>query len=515
MRRVKHKASREWKGALIVLTVLTLGEARPARAQQNAVDLTQVSIENLMNVEVSSVSKKEQKLSRTAAAIFVITQEDIRESGATCVPDLLRIVPGMDVAQINANTWAISARGFNGEFSNELLVLVDGRNVYTPTFGGVFWDTQDLPLENVERVEVIRGPGATVWGENAVNGVVNIIRKKAGDTKGGMVVTGGGNTDQVFGTVEYGGKAGKRTDYRVYAKYFDEDDMRKTTHEEGGDGWHVMRGGFRTDSKLSRKDSLTVEGDIYTGREGDPVTILPSLTATGPVDKEVFVNLSGAFVQTMWDHEYNEHSESTLMVSYDRYERSDLLGDRRGTFNADFHHHFGLGRRQDVVWGLGYRWTGENSVGTIGFSLNPAQQSTDVVSGFVQDEVTVVPDRLYLTIGTKLEHNTYSGFGVLPSVRAVYEFNDRQMIWAGTSRALRTPAETDVSARLNVAGFTEEDGTPAVVSVLGNPKIKDEGLIAYEAGYRTAIGKRLSVDLAVYYNDYDHQITSEHTPPFF
>src|ERR1700687_4754444 len=226
-------------------------------------DLTQVSIENLMNMEVTSVSKKEQKLSRTASAVFAITRDDIQRSGATSIPDLLRMVPGMEVAQINGNTWAISARGLNGQFSNELLVMMDGRNVYTPTFGGVFWDTFDLPLENIERIEVIRGPGGTVWGENAVNGVVNIIQKKAGETRGAMVVAGGGDRTPEFGTAEYGGNLGRRTDYRVYSKYFDQEAMNGADHEDGRDGWHLLRTGFRSDTTFSEKDSLTVQGNMY------------------------------------------------------------------------------------------------------------------------------------------------------------------------------------------------------------------------------------------------------------
>ncbi|MGB8590048.1 MAG: TonB-dependent receptor plug domain-containing protein [Candidatus Acidiferrales bacterium] len=187
----------------------------PPSSQSSPADLTQVSIENLMNMEVTTVSKKEQKLSETAAAVFVITQEDIRRSGATQIPDLLRMVPGLDVAQINANSWAVSARGLNGRFSNELLVMVDGRNVYSPTFGGVFWDVLDFPLEDIDRIEVIRGPGGALWGENAVNGVINVITKKAVDTSGALVVAGGGNLDQGFGTVQYGGSVGSKFDYRV------------------------------------------------------------------------------------------------------------------------------------------------------------------------------------------------------------------------------------------------------------------------------------------------------------
>ena len=257
LRRVRHLGRRA--GRILVLLGVAILTAIPARPQQMPADLTKVSIEDLMSVKVTSVSKKEEELSRTASAIFVITQEDIRRSGATNIPDLLRMVPGMNVAQINANTWAIAGRGLNGEFANELLVMVDGRAVYTPTTGGVFWDVLDIPLEDIERIEVIRGPGGSVWGANAVNGVINILTKKASETKGAMLVTGGGNLDQGFGTAQYGGSVGKNFDYRVYTKYLNQDHMPGLTGEDGGDGWHMLRGGFRADGALSAKDSLTIQ----------------------------------------------------------------------------------------------------------------------------------------------------------------------------------------------------------------------------------------------------------------
>ena len=222
------------------------------------------------------MSKKEQKLSRTAAAIFVITQEDIRRSSATNIPELLQMVPGMDVAQINGSTWAISARGFNAQFSNKLLVMIDGRIVYTPYFAGIYWDTLDVPLEDIDRIEVIRGPGGTIWGANAVNGVISIFTKKASDTHGGLLEAEGGIVDAEFGTAQYGGQAGQATYYRVYAKYSNQDQMLDLNGQNGADGWHMLRGGFRTDSVLSSKDTLTVEGDIYTAREGLATFFLPS-----------------------------------------------------------------------------------------------------------------------------------------------------------------------------------------------------------------------------------------------
>jgi iron complex outermembrane receptor protein len=498
--------------ALSVSVLVCAADVR-GRAEQPQ-DLAGQSLEDLMKVEVTSVSKKGQTLSRTAAAVFVITQEEIQRSGATNIPDVLRMVPGMDVAQINANTWAVSARGLNGQFSNELLVLLDGRNVYTPSFGGVYWDTMDLPLENIERIEVILGPGASVWGENAVNGVVNIIRKKAGETKGGMVSAGAGNTDAGFATAQYGGSITERVDFRVYAKYFDQHDERSNESGDAGDGWHVLRGGFRTDTTLSGKDTLTVEGDMYTGREGDPTYVLSSILAPGPQEVELFINVSGGFFQTMWTHTSSERSDFTVMGSFDTYERSDLLEDHRKTASFEFRHHYRWKERQELVWGGAYSHSDGTSNGSNWISLVPPNQSESVFSGFVQDEIAAIPDKLFVTLGSKFESNTYSGFSALPTARALYAFSEKRSIWAAVSRAERTPAEIDTSLRLNAGAVTEPNGMLAAISAFGNPHVKDEGDIAYETGFRTMVNPRLSIDLAAYYNDYDHQISSEPQAPF-
>jgi iron complex outermembrane receptor protein len=478
-------------------------------------DLTQVSIENLMNMEVTSVSKKEQKLSQVAAAIFVITQEDIRSSGALNIPDLLRMVPGLDVAQINANTWAITARGFNAEFSNELLVMVDGRNIYTETFGGVYWDVLNAPLEDIERIEVIRGPGGTSWGANAVNGVINIITKKASETRGALVVAGGGNLDQGFGTAQYGGSLGKSTDYRVYSQYFNQDHMPDPTGQNGGDGWHILQGGFRTDSALSSKDTLMVEGSLYTGEEGDPSVLFPSVLSPSLVNADLQVSVSGGSLQSAWNHVFSARSDTTLLISYDAYQRNNNLREGRKTFNLDFQNHIAWGKRQDFVWGLGYEDSASHSDGNLVITLNPADLTTQVFSGFVQDEIALVPDRFYLTVGTKLAHNYYTGFNYMPSARATYALGAHDMLWAAVSRAVRTPAETDTAVRINFAGIPGPGGVPALVSLIGNPNFQDENLIAYEVGYRTTVLDRLSIDIAAYYNDYSNQETAEPAAPFF
>ena len=497
--------------ALVVLLTLLAPTAWP---RQKPNDLTSRSIEDLMNIQVTSVSKTEQKLSQAASAVFVITPDDIRRSDATNIPDLLRMVPGLDVARINANTWAVSARGLNARFSNELLVLMDGRTVYSPTTGGVFWDVLDLPLGNVERIEVIRGPGASVWGANAVNGVINIITRKASETQGGLLVAGDGNVEQGFGTIQYGGRAGKGTDYRVYAKYLNHDEFPSLTGGDGGDGWRMLRGGFRSDSVLSSKDTLMFQGDLYSAREGTPTSefVLTPIPTTQNV--ELLVNLSGGFLEGVWNHTSSPHSNTSLQLSYDAYKRNDQLRESRRTFNLDFQHNFCGWTRQNIVWGLTYRYSASQSDGILGISLVPPDLNTQLFSSFVQDEIVVVPDHLFLTIGAKLEHNYYTGFGTMPGARVAWTPTKRHTLWAAISRTERTPAETDAALRAPAGQFPGPGGIPVLLTLFGNPRIDNEESVDYEMGYRTMVSQQLSIDFTAYYNDYSHEETSEPSTPF-
>ena len=497
------------------LSCATWAQQPDPRPQTN--DLAFMNIEDLMNVKVMSVSKTEETLSRAAAAVFIITQKDIARSGATNIPDLLRVVPGVNVAQIDANTWAISARGLNDEFSNELLVLIDGRTVYTPTFGGVLWGQLDLPLENIERIEVIRGPGGSIWGANAVNGVINILTKSADQTRGAMLVAGGGTQDPEFGTAQYGGGLGNETSFRVYSKYFNDNQFPDVTGASAGDAWHMLRGGFRTDSTLSVNDRLMFQGDMFTGREGETVATLPSITAPGLLFSQGNAGESGGSFQSVWKHTYSTRADMTLSASYSAYESDDIFNafsEGRKTFNLDFQDHVSWGSRQDFVWGLGYQYSTSHSQGNLTVSLNPASLATQLFSSFVQDEIALVPDRLYFTVGAKLEHNYYTGFTLMPSARAAYALRRNQTLWAAVSKAARTPASVDAAIRENFGSSPGPGGVPVLASLLGNPDIRNEDLIAYEAGYRVSISKNLSIDAAAYYNDYDHQETIEPAPEF-
>src|SRR5579864_3807825 len=352
--------------------------AIPTWPQASPTDLASKSLEDLMNIRVTSVSKRGQNTSQVAAAVFVITQEDIRRSGATSIPDLLRMVPGLDVAQINANSWAVSARGFNHQFSDKLLVLIDGRTVYTPLFAGVYWDTQDVPLEDIERIEVIRGPGATVWGANAVNGVINIITKTTDETQGGLLVASGGTQDLATAIAQYGGKIGKDAGYRIFTKYLDHNHFPDLTGHNGDDGWHLSHVGFRTDGSLSHKDSLTVQGDLYGGNEGSQFGHIVSIAP--PVNENVSgdANLAGGNILSRWNHVLSSRSDTTLQFYFDRYERDGPESrEDRTTFDLDFQHHLALGARHDLIWGADYRHSADLTQGTIDQAWLPAGRSQE------------------------------------------------------------------------------------------------------------------------------------------
>ncbi len=489
-----------------VLLAMLISAAAPAGAQQSSVDLAGKSLEDLMNTEVMSASKKEQKLSQVPAAMFVITQEDIRRSDATNIPDLLRMVPGVNVAQINANTWAISARGFNEEFSDKLLVLLDGRAVYTPTFSGVYWDTLDVPLEDIDRIEVIRGPGATIWDVNAVNGVINILTKKAGDTRGGFLSAGFGTQAQGLGTAQYGAPIGAKADYRIFAKYANVSDFPGISGQPTEDAWHLLRAGARLDAQLSAKDSLTLLGDIYTGEEGtireDIISISPPLNGVA----NTITHVSGGDIVARWTQTQSERSETSLLLYYDYDERSsqDAIHEDRSTYDVEFQHHLQISPRNDLVWGVSYRNSRATTQGNLNFSFDPAAHTSQFFSVFAQDEITVVKDRLLLTIGARWGWEDYTGDSLQPAARILWTPTAGQALWFGVSHAHRTPSFLETSGRQNISAFTGPGGVPALESEIGNPHQKDESLVAWEIGYRRQLSKRASLDLAAFFNRYSH-----------
>ncbi len=474
----------------------------PAHSQE-AGDLTQKSLEDLMNIEITSVSKKEQKTSEAPAAIFVISREDIRRSGALNIPDLLRMVPGVDVAQIDTGKWAISARGFNGQYSDKLLVLVDGRTVYTPVFAGVFWDSQNILFDTIERVEVIRGPGAAVWGANAVNGVINIITRTANDTSGGYLAAGAGSSGTGPEAFRYGGNVRNLGAWRVIAEGFHYNALPAFGGIDGNDDWRLIRGVFRTDSKLSARDSLTAEGEAYQGNAGEradtPVSLEPPENAVLALRDRY----SGWNLLARWNRVISPRSQTSLQVYFDRTSRGDTTYSiGLNTFDIDFQHHFAWVARQDIVWGLGYRVSADGTDPTLRVSFTPKDRGTQLFSSFAQDEIAVRPDRVKLSLGARLEHNDYTGFSVQPSARLLWTPDSRSMFWSAVSGADRTPARSDTNIRVNYTAFPGPGGLPALVSLFGNPNQKDERLTAFEAGYRDTWSSRFSLDSTVFYDRY-------------
>jgi len=520
MRLRRTRAARVGSSTAVLFLLgceVACGQNLPAQksSQSSPNDLTQVSIENLMNIEVTSVSKREQKLSRAAAAVFVITQEDIRRSGARSIPDVLRMVPGLDVAQVNANTWAVSARGFNRQFANKLLVLIDGRAVYTLMHQGVSWDTQDVPLEDVERIEVIRGPGATVWGANAVNGVINIMTKKTEDTLGALVTGGGGTQEQAFGTTQYGGKFGEARSYRIFAKYLDHDHFPDLNGQNAADGWHLLHGGFRTDGNLSKNDSLTIQGDLYTGSEGASIEHIASIAPPVNFSVNRIGELSGGNVLSRWHHDFANQSETSLQVYLDRYSRSGPESrEDRNTFDLDFQHHLIAGRRQDLIWGAGYRVTSDETQGTIDQAWVPSEQTNQLFSTFVQDEITLKPNQIFVTVGTKLEHNDFSGVEIQPGASVAWTPTAHRTFWASVSRASRTTSRDEAAADVGIVVFPGPGGVPAEVVLFGNPHEKAEHVVAFDLGYRAQPIARLSIDIATFFDRYTDLVSHELAPSF-
>ena len=486
---------------------------------QGTPDVTAMSVEDLMNVQVTSVSKRTQKVADAAAAVFVITQEDIKRSGARNIPETLRMVPGLEVARLDENKWAISSRGFNGRFADKLLVLIDGRSVYTPLFSGVYWDLQDVPLEDVDRIEVIRGPGATLWGANAVDGVINIITKPAKATQSALVQVEGGTEQLTAETARYGNKIGDSGYYRAYVKYFDWLSNKSMTGVNAADGWHQMRGGFRSDWTLSHSDSLTFQGDMYNSREGETLTI-PTLSAPYSSTFENVGHYSGGNLLGRWTRS-SANSSFSLQGYFDRTNFSDnsLFVDHESVFDIDFQHDFHIGSANEIVWGVGYRSIQDGNVSSFTVSVTPSHAHYNQFSTFIQDEVSFLDSRLRVTLGSKFEHNAFTGWEFEPNIRFLGNVTKTQSAWVAISRAVRTPALTEEGLRLNVA--VVPPGTPpfnsplpVIEAVFGSHQFRSEDLVAYEIGYRVQATNSFSADIAAFYNNYTNLRTAEPGAPF-
>lgn len=458
-----------------------------------------------MNIKVTTASRHPQKLTKVPSAVFVITQDDIRRSGATNIPDALRMAPGVEVERIGTDKWAISIRGFNSRFSNKLQVLMDGRSVYLPVTSGVIWSQQDTLIEDIERIEVICGFSAGVWGVNAVNGVINIITKKAADTQGTLLTAGGGSFEQGFAGARYGGKINEETPFRVYAKGFARDHTESVAGGNNHDQWHSGRGGFRIDHSRGI-DQFTVQGDIFFNFTGDAVNKstlgLSSIPTSGRGQEE------GGNIRLRWDRTLSDRSSIMLQTYYDQVRRSFPTAQTHiQSFDIDFQHRFPLWDRHDVTWGSNYRLYHTKLPVTDTTIYTPQVRTNQLFSGFIRDDITLIPDRLFFTLGTRLDRNDFTGLEIQPNARLMWTPNNEQSIWMAVSRAVRTPsrAENDIHLKTSqVNNMPALAGLPyPVFAVLeGNHRFQSEKLMAYELGYRQQLSPQASVDIAGFINDY-------------
>jgi iron complex outermembrane recepter protein len=502
---ITYSALRSSRRAAAVFVFLTIFNIRsyatsPQDEPEANAPLKQLSLAQLGNVEVTATSKEPETVWRTPAAIYVITQEDIRRSGATSIPEVLRLAPGVEVARIDSSQWSVGIRGFGNSFSKSVLVLIDGRSVYTPLFAGVYWDVQNVLLEDVERIEVIRGPGGTVWGVNAVNGVINIITKSSKDTHGGLAAVSGGNVERGNGRFRYGGGYGTNVSYRVYGMAFG---RAPGFHSDGDnfDDWQMGQGGFRVDWDNQKRDTLTLQGDLYKGNVGQRVNIgyyspPASINVVGSQD------VSGGNILGRWRRTMDA-GDIQVQAYYDRtYRLGPQLGETRNTFDLDFIHHITLLPRQDFIWGVGARWSPSDFIQTVAtVDFLPHHQSDNIYSAFLQDQIKLVQDKLALTVGSKFEHNIYTGWELQPSARLLWTPNSHETIWASVSRAVSTPSRIDEN--LQLTGFTTTP-LPIFLKIAGNPNFHSETLLGYELGYRRLITPRLYVDVSLFHNNYNN-----------
>ena len=504
------------RALLLVLVALSAG-----RAEDAPVDLTGLSLEELMDIEVTLVSRKPEKLAGAAAAVCVLTREDLRRSGVQSLPEALRLMPGMQVAHVDANKWTVTARGFSNLFANKLLVLIDGRSIYTPIFSGVFWESQDVVLEDVERIEVIRGPGGALWGANAVNGVINIVTRKAQDTQGGFLQIGGGTEERGFTTLRYGGRLGDRAYFRTYAKAFNRDASADSLGRRSADGWRFFRTGGRVDWEVSSRSSLTLQGDFYRGSAGQTYQLVMSSTYPFVRATDFDARIDGGDLLGRWEHTFDGGSDLALQFFYDGYRRKDLpISGIVHTADMDLQHRFHLNRRHEIVWGAGYRSIASELEKTFTFAIDPPSRRTHLFSAFFHDEIALVKDRLRLMLGSKLEHNSFTGLEVQPNLRLLWAPASQYSVWGAVSRAVRTPSRTEEGQRFIAQALASEpsgpDSTPRLLGLVvafGNQDVLSETLLAFDLGCRTRVGNRLSLDLAAFYNIYDRVRTDEFGAP--
>jgi iron complex outermembrane recepter protein len=479
-------------------------------------DVLEMDLKQLMQMDVvvTSVSKRPQKLHEAASAIYVVTQEDIRRSGATNIPEALRMVPGLLVARVDQNHYAISSRGFSRQtVSNKLLVLMDGRTIYSPDNSGVRWLVQDTLLEDIERIEVIRGPGAALWGSNAVNGVINIITKTARATQGTLLTGGTGTEEKGFGALRYGGKIGEKFHYRAYGKYRDRDDGKRGDGTDSFDEKQAFQGGFRSDWQVNPKDHLTMQGDYYENQvEKDLRSQFVSFTAPITIPLKLTETNTGANFIARWNRILENESAFKVQAYYDRATKKDgIIPVVINQADLDFQYDFRVGERQAVSWGLSYHFS--NFDIPLGIQLFRVPPDNQLFGFFVHDEITLIPKTWSVILGSKFEYNEFSGLEIQPNIRTAWTPHPKHTLWAAVSRSSRIPGATEDGLKFNVSGANIA-GFPFVVRITGDGRTEAEKLLAYEAGYRAQIQENFSFDIAGYVFQYDNLIDFITGAPF-
>lgn len=473
-----------------------------ASDQQTERSLKSLTLEQLGNIEVTTTSKEPEQVWKTAAAIYVITQQAIQRSGVRTLPDALRLAPGVEVAQIDSNKWSVGIRGFGSRLSRDVLVMIDGRTVYNTLLAGTYWEVQNVLLADVDRIEVIRGPGATIWGPNALNGVINIITKTSKDTHGTLVEAGGGSVEEGFLNARYGGSYGNDLNYRVYGLTFDRGPEYHADHDNY-DSWRALQGGFRTDFSPNTRDILTVEGDMYREGAGETVTA----TTYAPPYSQILRGtefLSGGNILARWSRTQGPGKDFQVQAFYDRTDRREPnFADYRNTFDIDFLDRFRLPGREQISWGLGARAsTGTNPTIVSGLSFSPRTRTDTLYTGFVQNEIEAVHNQLYISLGTKLIKTNYTGVDAEPSARLLWTPTKQQTVWAAFTRALRTPSDAERAFYLLGLVGVESNGTPFFARFNPNPDFKSEDLDGYEIGYRKLFRQTVYLDISTFLNHY-------------
>lgn len=455
-------------------------------------DLAGLPLEELMNVEVVSASRKAESYAGVAAAVFVLTGEDLRRLGVTTIPDALRVVPGLQVAQIDANTWAVSARGSNGQFANKLLVMIDGRSLYSPSYSGVLWDLRDLPVDEIERIEIIRGPGGAVWGANAVNGVINVITRPASSDPGGLARLGVGSQSRPVAGVRWAGRAGPRSYLRAFATTRREDGFPVVEGNDGDDRWRLSRAGFRFDLSTAADGRVTVDGDVFGGKGGETVNGrgIPPEARTSRQSP-----FSGGHVRGRWETGGADRGLAA-QVFVDRFRRDlSLVTEHRTTWDLEGQARVRLGRH-DLQTGVSFRRSDDRFDATDGARMFPDAATLDWLAAFVQDEMALASLRSRVTLGVKAERNDYTGWEVQPTARWAVRPSRNQTLWAALSAAVRTPSRAARGLEAESILFA---GPP--LRIMGSSELRSERLRGYEAGYRLA-RDRWSVDLAAFHHRY-------------